>query len=316
MKVLVTGGTGLLGSAIREVSATEGWEGEYVFASSKDADLGDWDQTWRLFQRVHPTHVIHLAARVGGLFANQAHNREFFLTNMKINTNVLEACRLAGVAKVVSCLSTCAFPDGAPLPLDPHDMHKGAPHPSNEGYAYAKRMLEVLSRLYSSETGYPYICVVPTNLYGRHDNFDLAQAHVVPALIHRAHLSSPRPLTVRGTGTPLRQFLYAPDAARIIGHVLRRYDDYATPVVLTSPEEVSIEHVARVIASEFDIGLSLDGISGADGQFRKTTSIEGVLAVMPEITFTPLAQGIRETVEWFRANYALARVGETPPCSS
>ena len=308
MKVLVTGGTGLLGSAVRDVSVAEKWEGEYVFASSKDANLEDWDQTWALFQRHRPTHVVHLAACVGGMFANQAHNRDFFLSNMKINTNVLEACRLEGVTKVVSCLSTCVFPDGAPLPLEPRDMHNGPPHPSNEGYAYAKRMLEVLSRMYSAETGNPYICVVPTNMYGRYDNFDMAKAHVVPALIHKARLSHPSPLAVCGTGTPLRQFLYAPDAARMIGHVLRQYKDHATPVVLTSREEVSIAHVAGLIAAEFGIGVRVDGTPTADGQFKRTASAAGFLALVPEFEFTPLALGIRETVQWFRDNYATARV--------
>lgn len=302
----MTGGSGLLGSAIRRVAAEDGWDGDYHFASRQDGDLRDRAHTRALFDRVRPTHVIHLAARVGGLFANQADNRGFFVDNMEINKNVLEACRETGVHKVVSCLSTCVFPDGARLPLRATDVHAGPPHPSNEGYSYAKRMLEVMSRLYTRETGRPYVCVVPTNMYGPHDNFGLHGAHVVPALIHRALLAVGAPLAVRGTGAPLRQFLYADDAARMIGHVLMHYDGPA-PMVLTNPEEVSIAHAARLVAAHFGARLVFDGDATANGQHRKTASADGILRLMPGFAFTPLERGIRATAAWLTDNYATAR---------
>lgn len=312
--ILVTGGTGLLGSAIREAvtgDAVGDAAGDaagadtFVFAGSGDADLRDWDQTRSLFERVRPTHVVHLAARVGGLFANMSGNREFFLDNMSINRNVLEACRLAGVQKVVSCLSTCVFPAEAALPLEASAMHAGLPHPSNEGYSHAKRMLEVLSRLYSAETGRPYVCVIPTNLYGPHDNFDLADAHVLPALVHRAHLAAARgeALRVRGTGTPRRQFLYAADAARLVLEVLDRHDDARRPVVLSTPEEVSIAEAAGLVAAEFGVPVVIDGDEACDGQRLKTSSPADVLALRPDFSFTPLSDGLRATSAWLMRHY-------------
>lgn len=296
--VLVTGGTGLLGSAIREVAG----EADFVFVGSKDADLTDWDQTWTLFQRHRPTHVVHLAARVGGLFANQNDPRGFFLDNMSINTNVLEASRKIGADKVVSCLSTCVFPDGAPLPLKPEDIHRGPPHPSNEGYAYAKRMLEVMSRMYAAETGRPYVCVIPTNMYGPNDNFNMRDAHVLPALIHRAHLAaaSGHPLRIRGTGTPVRQFLHARDAARMVLDVLDRYEDSTRPLIMADPREVSTRRVGELVAAEYGIPLQTDDDPAADGQLRK--------ASLPAVDFfgpcrVTLETGIRETVAWFEARY-------------
>ncbi len=304
MRVLVTGGTGLLGSAIRQEVAPDD---TFVFVGSKDADLTCWDQTRALFQKERPTHVLHLAARVGGLFANQNNNRQFFVENMSINVNVLEACRQFGVVKVVSCLSTCVFPDGAPLPLDPAHVHAGPPHPSNQGYSYAKRMLEVMSRLYAAETGNPYVCVIPTNMYGPRDNFNLENAHVLPALVHRAHLAAARgePLRIRGTGQPLRQFLYAPDAARMVLDVL--FDtadaaaDAAADVVLSNPLEVSVAHVGNLVAKEYGIDAVLDGDPAADGQRSKTSRSADRFR---DFAYTPLESGLQKTVEWFRNAYS------------
>lgn len=147
--VLVTGGTGLVGSAIKDIieSSTEFGNYQFCFSSSKTANLTLASETRILFERVRPTYVIHLASRVGGLFKNLNEGLRMFEDNMSINRNVVECCHEFGVRHSIHCLSTCVFPDGIEYPISEKDLHKGPPHPSNEGYAYAKRMLELHTRL-------------------------------------------------------------------------------------------------------------------------------------------------------------------------
>lgn len=174
---LVTGGTGLVGKAIEEVirqdkaSGVSSNEETWYFASSRDADLRDRASTRALFERLKPTHVIHLAAMVGGLFRNLRYKVEFYRENVLINDNVMECCKEFAVEKLVSCLSTCIFPDKTTYPIDETMVHNGPPHTSNEGYAYAKRMIDVMNRCYKEEYGCNFTSIIPTNIYGPHDNF-------------------------------------------------------------------------------------------------------------------------------------------------
>ncbi|XP_075405290.1 GDP-L-fucose synthase isoform X2 [Tenrec ecaudatus] len=212
-RILVTGGSGLVGRAIQKVVADgAGLPGEeWVFVSSKDADLTDAAQTRALFEKVQPTHVIHLAAMVGGLFRNIKYNLDFWRRNMYINDNVLHTAFEVGTRKVVSCLSTCIFPDKTTYPIDETMIHNGPPHSSNFGYSYAKRMIDVQNRAYFQQHGRTFTAVIPTNVFGPHDNFNIEDGHVLPGLIHKVHLakSSGSALTVWGTGTPRRQFIYS-----------------------------------------------------------------------------------------------------------
>ena len=152
---MVTGGSGLYGMAIRAhvAQSAEEKDATWVFLSSKDGDLRDRKATEAIFERVRPTHVIHLAAMVGGLFANMSKKVEFYRENMLMNDNVMECCRIYKVQKLVSCLSTCIFPDKTTYPIDETMIHDGAPHLSNEGYAYAKRMIDVMNRCYKENMG-------------------------------------------------------------------------------------------------------------------------------------------------------------------
>jgi GDP-L-fucose synthase len=215
MTVLVTGGTGLVGKAIEAVVNKEANPNEkWVFASSSDADLRDRESTRKLFQKVSPTHVIHLAAMVGGLFRNLKYKVEFYRENVLINDNVMECCREFNVVKLVSCLSTCIFPDKTTYPIDETMVHNGPPHSSNAGYAYAKRMIDVMNKAYNEEYGCNYTSIIPTNIYGAHDNFryiyvtvlcfcqayiffivlisitrfhSIEDGHVIPGLIHKCY---------------------------------------------------------------------------------------------------------------------------------
>ena len=249
---MVTGGSGLYGMAIRShVDASEKEkDATWVFLSSKDGDLRDRKATEAIFERVQPTHVIHLAAMVGGLFANLSKKVEFYRENMLMNDNVMECCRIYKVQKLVSCLSTCIFPDKTTYPIDETMIHSGPPHLSNEGYAYAKRMIDVMNRCYKEEYGCNFTSVVPTNIYGPHDNYSIENGHVVPGLIHKCYLAKKNgtPFDVWGTGSPLRQFIYSGDLAALTVWVLRDYDS-TDPIILSVPEakEVTIKDVALMI---------------------------------------------------------------------
>ena len=326
-RVLVTGGTGLIGRGIQAFLAEERKAGSarpeeaFFFVSSRDGDLRDREATVALFQRHRPTHVIHLAARVGGLYANLGRKVDFFRENVLINDNVMECCRLFGVKKLVSCLSTCVFPDGAACPIDETMVHGGPPHCSNEGYSYAKRMIDVQSRSYRDQYGCNFTCVIPTNAYGPHDNFSIESGHVIPGLIHKCYLAcqTGSDLVLWGSGTPLRQFIYSRDLGELIVWALRHYND-PEPIILSVDEEdeISIAEVGRMIAGQ--MGLPEERIvydtTRADGQFKKTASNRKLRAYLPSYKFTRIEDGLKATCEWLKRNADSARgipEGSAPP---
>uniref|UniRef100_A0A674MVA2 GDP-L-fucose synthase n=1 Tax=Takifugu rubripes TaxID=31033 RepID=A0A674MVA2_TAKRU len=313
-RVLVTGGSGMVGKGLQCVvkemrGAKEGEE--WLFLSSKDINLLNLENTREVFEKFQPTHVIHLAAMVGGLFMNMRQNLDFLRNNLTINDNVLLASHEIGVTKVVSCLSTCIFPHEAPFPLDESMILLGPPHDSNYGYAYAKRMVAVLNRGYYEQHGRRYTAVIPTNVFGPHDNFNLADGHVLSGLIHKTYIAKrdKTPLDVWGSGTPRRQFIYSVDLARLILWSLRDYDEI-DPVILCGDDEaeVSIKEAAEAVkkAMDFDGEIVFDK-SKAEGVFKKTASNAKLRKYLPDFKFTPFDQALKETCDWFVANYDSAR---------
>ena len=216
------------------------------------------------------------------------------------------------VKKLVSCLSTCVFPDKTSYPIDETMVHNGPPHSSNEGYAYAKRMIDVMNRCYKDEYGCNFTSIIPTNVYGPHDNFNIEDGHVVPGLIHKAHKAkaSGEDLVIWGSGTPLRQFIFSEDLAELTAWTARHYDD-VEPIILSVDEsdEISIKDVAFAVADA--TGLPRDQIKfdteKSDGQFKKTASNAKLRKLLPEYKFTPFAEGVKRAVDWFAANYDAAR---------
>lgn len=315
--VLVTGGTGLVGKGIEAYISTnpEAKEKEsWIFLSSKDGDLRDPAAVEAIFARYKPTHVIHLAAKVGGLFANMAQKVEFYRENVLINDNVMECCRKFNVAKLVSCLSTCIFPDKTTYPIDETMVHDGPPHSSNAGYAYAKRMIDVLNRCYEDEYKCKMTSIIPTNIYGPNDNFSIQGGHVIPGLIHKAYLAKKNgtDFAIWGSGTPLRQFIFNRDLGELTVWVMRAYDS-VEPIILSVPEsaEVSIRDVAFMVADA--TGLPRDRVrfdtDKADGQFKKTACNDKLRGLRPDFNFKPIQEGIQESVDWFAANYDTCRKG-------
>jgi len=214
---------------------------------------------------------------------------------------------------LIACLSTCVFPAEAKYPLTEDQLHSGAPHDSNYGYAYSKRMLEVHCRALNEQFGREYICVIPTNVYGIYDNFNLEDGHVIPSLVHRAYLAKKQaiPFVVRGSGKPLRQFINSSDLARLMFLTLEKYTD-TEPVILSVPpkDEVSISFVADCIASCFGLSVQYD-TSFSDGQFRKPASSARLEKLKcehsPDFEFVDLKDGISDVCKWFDANYESTR---------
>jgi len=311
--VMVTGGSGLVGMGIRmyiEKSGAKENE-KWVYLSSKDGDLRDRKQTEAIFEKFKPTHVIHLAAKVGGLFANMAQKVEFFRENILINDNIMECSRIFKVKKLVSMLSTCIFPDKTSYPIDETMLHNGAPHSSNEGYAYAKRLIDTMNRAYAEQYNCNFTSIIPTNVFGPHDNFSIQNGHVIPGLIHKCHLAKQNktPFNIWGSGTPLRQFIYSLDLAELTVWVMREYH-LPEPITLSVDEEaeVSIKDVALSVAKamKFEGEIIFDK-DKADGQFKKTACNKKLRKYRPDYKFVSIEEGLQKSVDWFVENYETAR---------
>ena len=274
MNILITGGSGFLGKNLFYLLKKKfGPDKNIISLSSKDGDLRKWETTLNLFDYHKPKKVIHCAGKVGGLGGNMNYKGEYFYDNIMMNTNVIEAARLVKVEKLVCFLSTCVFPDDVDFPLTEEKVHLGEPHFSNYPYAYAKRMLEVQCKAYRENYGSDFQCVIPTNIYGPHDNYHLEDAHVIPALIHKCYLAKQNdaPFIMRGTGKPLRQFIYSEDLAKLIMWTLESNKEPTIILSVSEKDEVSIEYVTRLIAREFDYEHRLEfDTNFSDGQYKKT----------------------------------------------
>ena len=297
--MLVTGGRGLVGSSL---------SGDMNRVGS-EFDLRDKTVTDKLFSDLSPKNVIHCAARVGGLGGNMNHKGEFFYDNIMMNTNVIESCRVHNVKKLVCFLSTCVFPNDVEYPLTEKKIHLGPPHNTNDSYSYAKRMADIQIRAYREQYGLNYVSVIPTNIYGPNDNFDLANGHVVPSLIHKCYLAKKNntPFKIWGSGKPLREFIFSKDVGRLTKWVLENYEE-EEPIIFSTSQEVSIKDVVDLIVKHMSFnGEVIWESDKPDGQFRKPSDNSKLLSYLPDFKFTSLDDGLKETIDWFVGNYENCR---------
>ena len=306
MKILVTGGTGLVGSAIRSISKNYNYE--FVFLSKKDCDLLDYNETFNYFNKYKPDFVIHLAANVGGLFKNMNYKVDMLEDNILINLNVLKVSHNIGVKKLIACLSTCIFPDKTTYPINETMLHNGPPHFSNDAYAYAKRLLETHCKAYQEQYNDNFVCVIPTNIYGPYDNFNLSDAHVIPALIHKCFIAKQNntPFIIAGSGKSLRQFIYSEDLAKLILWTIENYNDTESIILsVDESQEVSISDIVYMIADNFNFpqeNITFD-LTKPDGQYKKTADNTKLKNLLQDFNFTNINDGISTTIEWFQQNY-------------
>ena len=307
-RLLITGGNGLVGSQFKKG----------VKLSSKMCDLRDAKATEMFLKhytdekdsgKYAVDRIIHCAAKVGGVGGNMKYKGEFFYDNIMINTNLIHAAKELGIERLVVFLSTCVFPDNVEYPLTEDKIHLGPPHTSNDAYAYAKRMAEVQIRAYREQYGLKYTAVIPTNIYGPHDNFDIKNGHVIPSLIHKCYLAreNKTDLTVWGSGKAMREFIFSKDVAELSEWILNNYNE-PEPIILSTSEEVSIKDIVSIITEKMHFkGKVIWDTSKPDGQLRKPSDNSKLLSLFPDYKFTPFEKGITDTIKWFENNYKKIR---------
>ena len=304
MRVLVTGGGGFLGSHLVERLESDGHD--VVVVRSADYDLTVMEDTERVFDDAKADLVFHLAAEVGGIGANRANPGRYWYANLMMGAHVLEQARLHGTSKVVIAGTVCAYPKFTPVPFREEELWSGYPEETNAPYGVAKKAILVGAQAYREQYGLNAIFLLPTNLYGPRDNFDLETSHVIPALI-RKMVDSDDEVVLWGDGSPTREFLYVDDCVEGLALAAQRYDG-PDPVNLGAGREISIRDLAELVAdvTGFSGSIVWDA-SKPNGQPRRSVDATRARELFGFEASTPLREGIERTVAWYRS--AVARVG-------
>jgi GDP-L-fucose synthase len=314
-RVLVTGGTGFLGRHLVEQLRTEGCASIHT-PRSADFDLVQASAVRALYESVQPDVVFHLAARVGGIGANQRNPAAYFHDNLLMGVNVIHQAHLSKIPKVVLVGTICAYPKHAPIPFREDDLWAGYPEETNAPYGIAKKSLIVMADAYRQQYGTNVICLLPVNLYGPHDNFDLETSHVIPAMIRKlveAKISGATEVTLWGDGSPTREFLYVRDCATALLLAAKCYEA-PEPVNIGAGFEISMHDLATKIASlaGYEGTLRWD-TSRPNGQPRRMLDVSRARERFGFSASTALEEGLARTVRWYREHrVALLEVGRTP----
>ncbi len=302
--ILITGGHGFLGAAVRRRLEEQG-RTNVIAPRSSEYDLREPSQTRAMLKATSPSQVIHLAATVGGIGANMAHPGKFFYENAVMGIHLIEEARVAGVEKFVVVGTVCAYPKFTPIPFHEDDLWKGYPEETNAPYGIAKKALLVQAQAYRQEYGFNAIYLIPVNLYGPGDNFDPESSHVIPALIKKfveARESGAEMVVAWGTGSASREFLYVDDAAQAIVLALDRYDG-SDPVNIGSSHEITIRDLVELIAklTGFEGRIEWD-TSKPDGQPRRKLDVSKAQNFFEFTSSTEFEAGLKATIDWYAAN--------------
>jgi len=306
-KILVTGAYGLVGSQFIG--------DEYQRIGSSDLNLLNQKYVDDFFYMSEkkgelPEGIIHCAGKVGGIQGNMNNQGQFFYENIFMNTSIIESARKFGIKKFIAFLSTCVFPDDVEYPLSSDKIHLGPPHKSNYGYAYAKRMSDIQIKAYREQYGVNYFSVIPCNIYGPNDNYNLESGHVIPMLIHKMYLAKKNntDFIVWGSGNPLREFIFSEDVAKLTKLLYDNYDG-SDPVVLSTSEEISIGEIVNIIAELMEYGGNIIfNKTKPDGQYRKPSDNSVIKNMFPDFQFTPVREGLKKSIDWFNGNYPKVRL--------
>jgi GDP-L-fucose synthase len=299
VRTLLTGGSGFLGSHVLERLEKAGHD--VVVVRSADYDLTSAEGTARALADARPELVVHLAAVAGGIGANRAEPGRFWYANLLMGAHVLEQSRLAGVRKLVLLGTICSYPKFTPVPFREDELWNGYPEETNAPYGVAKKAHLVGAQAYREQYGLDAIYLLPVNLYGPRDNFDLETSHVIPALI-RKMVESPEEVVLWGDGSPTREFLYVEDCAEAIALAAERYDG-AEPVNVGSGEEISIRDLADLVAALTGFeGEILWDTTKPNGQPRRRLDTSRADELFGFRARTGLREGIERTVAWYRAH--------------
>jgi GDP-L-fucose synthase len=277
----------------------------------QELDIFDYEKLKQYITDNHVDEIIHCAGAVGGVRANNDFMYDYFMDNLRMNVNVLRVCRECNIQKAIFFLSTCIFPHNAPLPLIESSIHEGEPHPTNFGYAYAKRMLEVGSRAMAKQNGIHPVCVSPCNMYGENDDYDLENGHVIPSLIHRCYLAkqSNSDFVVWGSGKAQREFLYSGDMASIVKEIHVRGIETAPALMTVSPGCVhEIAEIVEMIVKHIGFnGKVVFDSTKMEGIMKKNTDNSLFRKYLPDFKFTDINTGLSKTIKHFVKNYDTVR---------
>ncbi len=313
-RVCVTGGGGFLGSFVVEELRRRG--AKHIFVPrKKDYNLVHHEAVVRLLEDSKPDIIIHLAANVGGIGANRKHPAEFFYDNLMMGVQLMHEAWRYGVKKFVAIGTVCAYPKYTPVPFKEEDLWNGYPEETNAPYGLAKKMLLVQAQAYRQQYGFNAIYLLPANLYGPRDNFDLETSHVIPALIRKfitARDTGKDEVVLWGDGSPSREFLYVEDAARGILDATEKYDG-PEPVNMGTGREVRIRDLANMIAEMVGYkGRIVWDTTKPNGQPRRALDTTRAKKYFGWEATTPLEEGLRRTIAWYEANKAAILAGERP----
>jgi len=308
-RIVVTGGAGFLGSFVVDKLRARGCQ-TIIVPRSAEYDLRDRDAIVRLYETARPDLVLHLAAVVGGIGANQENPGRFFYDNAIMGIQLIEIARQMGVKKFVATGTICAYPKFTPIPFREDDLWNGYPEETNAPYGLAKKMMLTQLQAYRAQYGFEGIFLLPVNLYGPRDNFDLHTSHVIPALIRKcveAKAAGRSEIVLWGDGTPTREFLYVEDAAEGLLLAAERYDG-DLPINLGTGEEIAIANLATVIADEvgFEGNIIWDS-SKPNGQMRRCLDVTRAKELFGFEAAHDLRHGLSKTVAWFKENDGLLR---------
>lgn len=299
-KILVTGGSALIGTAIKSLTHKYP-KSKFVFIGSKDCDLTDLKQTDVFIKNCKPDAIIHLAAISGGIGLSTKYPATIFKNNVFMNLNILETSRKYGIKKIIMTLSSGMYPPNGPIPLKEEYIHNGPPHESNYSYSFAKRLVDPLIKAYRIEYGMNAIGLVPNGMFGENDNFNYDDAPMVPSLIRRFHekKDNNEKIIIWGDGSPLREYTYSKDIAKIYMWCLNNYNDKQI-LNIGSTEEHSVKEISYMIAEILGIDkkrIDFD-ISKPNGVFRKSTDNSKFLK-LSKFKYTPFKVGLEKTIKWY-----------------
>jgi GDP-L-fucose synthase len=303
-RVCVTGGAGFLGSYVLDRLRRMGC-GDVAVPRSAEFDLREPEAVRRFFRASKPHVVIHLAAVVGGIGANRESPGRFFYDNLAMGLHLMEEARRFGVEKFVSLGTICSYPKYTPVPFKEESLWDGYPEETNAPYGLAKKMLLVQSQAYRQQYGFNSVFLLPVNLYGPRDNFDRRSSHVIPSLIRKCVEAVDRgdeSVSLWGTGNATREFLHVDDCARAILLAAERYDE-PDPINIGAGFEISVERLARHVADVAGFhGVFVWDAAMPDGQPRRSLDVSRAREAFGFAAEIPFEQGVRETVEWYRAS--------------